>query len=727
MTSKPQSRSIRSLARLYGIHTSYVNVEGRRRQAPLDSLRQVLTSLGARAGSPDEIAASLASKRRLACDQAASPTIVAWNGSLQRLELRGPRDCRDPWRVELQLEGGASLDLSPACRPSSRPSNDANCVVRVLHHRQRLPSGYHTLRVERNGTSTTSTVIAAPRRAYGAQTGSAPSEWGVVAPVYALRSSRNWGSGDLSDLEDVWRWLEPHGGRLLGTLPLMAVHLQAPFDFSPYAPLSRRVWNEMYLAIDKLPEMAECAAARELVGSASFQEEIRQLRTDALIDYPRQCLLRRPVLELLARHLFEQRGPRWLALQQATREEPLLEDYARFRAVGERHGKPWPEWPERQRAGIIESGDYDPAAFQYHLYAQWATRVQIAALGDKLRGQGATLYLDYPVGVHRHGYDAWRFAELFVPSISVGAPPDAVFTKGQDWGLAPLHPGQLQATGYRYFLDSIRCQLQHAGALRVDHVMGLHRQFWIPAGRPAAEGVYMSYPAEELYAVLCLESHRNRARVIGENLGTVPPAVNQALERHGIGGTYVVQYELQPRLEEPLAAPEKLSMASINTHDMPTFAAYWQGLDLDDLFKLGLFDVQGIAAERERREKTVGALLQFLRQAGLLADEGRGPSMPDVRNSLLLWLAGTNAGSLLINLEDLWLEVLPQNVPGTSLEFPNWRRKLRHALVGNPPWRGADDILSRVRQARMKVPPDVSAAAIDADQAPALAPSEATR
>ena len=227
---------------------------------------------------------------------------------------------------------------------------------------------------------------------------------------------------------------------------------------------------------------------------------------------------------------------------------------------------------------------------------------QVAALADKMRSGGLGLYLDLPLGVHRLGYDTWCYPDLFVSGASGGAPPDAVFTKGQDWGFPPLHPDHLRASGYQYFIAGLRSHLQRAGILRIDHVMGLHRLFWIPAGMSASSGVYVRYPADELYAVLCLESHRSRSLIVGENLGTVPARVNAAMRRHGVRGTYVVQYELQPRSDRPLAPVHRQTVASVNTHDMPPLAAFWKGSELDDLHDLGLFDETAVLREHEKRD-----------------------------------------------------------------------------------------------------------------------------
>src|SRR3990172_6909058 len=239
-------------------------------------------------------------------------------------------------------------------------------------------------------------------------------------------------------------------------------------------------------------------------------------------------------------------GRGWAGFGGLVAGHPEVEDYARFRATGERQRAPWPSWSRPLCDGVLTEGDYDERARRYHLYVQWVAREQIRVLSEHSRRAGVNLYLDLPLGVHPHSYDVWREREAFVLGVSGGAPPDVVFTQGQDWGFPPLHPEAIREQGYRYVIAYLRHQLQHTTLLRIDHVMGLHRLFWIPKGLEARDGVCVRYPAEELYAIFCLESHRHRASIVGENLGTVPAYVNSAMARHNLHRMYVLQYELDP-------------------------------------------------------------------------------------------------------------------------------------------------------------------------------------
>ena len=264
-------------------------------------------------------------------------------------------------------------------------------------------------------------------------------------------------------------------------------------------------------------------------------------------------------------------------------------------------------------------------------------------------------------------YDLWRERRSFAPGISAGAPPDVFFTKGQDWGFPPLHPENIRADGYRYLRDYLRHHMQYAGLLRIDHLMGLHRLYWVPQHLGPREGVYVRYPAEELYAIYSLESNRHRTVLVGEDLGTVPDYVRPAMAKHSVHRLYVAQYEAQPEPERAAAAAGSLgAIASLNTHDMPTFTAFWTGADLKDRQEMGLLDEAGVRKESERRAAIRAGMIHRLRDAGWL---GRDEDVQAVLRACLQLLANSDAEVVLANLEDLWGATEPQNRPGT------WRRE----------------------------------------------------
>ena len=429
-----------------------------------------------------------------------------------------------------------------------------------------------------------------------------------------------------------------------------------------------------------------------MLNSSSFKRETRELRRSPRLDYRRQASLKRKVLFELSKTFFGGAGERHGEFRRFVAANPRVEDYARFRAATELRRSPWQQWPAPSRDGRLRDGDFVPENMRYHLYAQWLAHRQLQDISERARALKHGLYLDLPLGVHPQGYDVWRERKVFAPGISGGAPPDPFFTQGQKWGFPPFHPERLRESGYRYCRAYLRNHLKFARFLRIDHVMGLHRLFWVPDALKPADGVYVRYPAEEMYALLSLESHRHRACIIGENLGTVPAYVNAAMKRRRIQRMYVLQYQLAPDARKALGGIEPDSVASVNTHDMPPFAAFWRGLDIRDRLELGLLDPPGAALENRNRRTLKSALTRFLKLKGRL--NGGLRRTGGVLKACLHYLGASPARLLLVNLEDLWLEEKPQNVPGTGWERPNWMRKARYAL---------EDLCPRVRKALRRI------------------------
>ena len=718
-----ERQQLRELAVLYGVQLSYHDALGHHVEAPAESLLAALTVL---AGPPfygmEDVEEALAARRTELESRLIEPVLVAWDGRLTQIALRLPPEGRGGGggssgssataSAHLDLEGGErrawTYDL--ASLPASAPG------MRWLALSEALPPGYHRLEVKVGGRAARALVIAAPVSAYR---GDGAPLWGVFLPLYALRTARSWGAGDLTDLEALAAWTASLGGGVVATLPILASFLDVPYEPSPYAPASRLFWNELYLDPQQLPEAALCPAAQRLLESTELHAEMRALAAQPLVDYPRLLTLKRRVLDEMAAWFFAHSSAGRQELDGFLAARPELADYAAFRAVGDRRGDSWQAWPERLREGSLAPADYDEDDCRYHLWTQWAMEQQVEKAARQARRHGPGLYLDMPLGVHGSAYDVWRERDLFAGGVSAGAPPDAFFTKGQDWGFPPLRPERLRERGYDYLIASLRHHLRHAGVLRLDHVMQLHRLFWVPRGLEAAGGVYVRYPHEELYAVLALESHRHQALIVGENLGTVPPEVNESMARHGVVGMYVVQYELAPGGGGLQREPPAASVASLNTHDMPTFRGFWEGRDVDDLQALGLFDERQAAEERQRR----GAQRQQLAGAAAAhwpgAWDGRGDPYPLVLRDRLEHLAASPARMVLVNLEDLWYETEPQNVPGTRADQrPNWRRKARlsfEEMTRHPEVVGAlerIDQLRRVAAARLApAPSPVPAAA----------------
>lgn len=683
-------RGLRRLARLYGVQTSYRDVFGRWRRATPDALLAVLKALGAPLETFRDVPEAMHERQAAVWKRICEPVAIAWDGRLGALELRLPAsqaERRAAFRMELE-DGGArrgELDMSAAATTGSAELDGVRFAAKKLDLDTALPLGLHRWTIEIGNTISETWVTSAPGRAYAP-----PGDermWGAFLPLYSLHSERSWGLGDFTDLRRIAEWVAGLGGSVVGTLPLFATFLDEPFEPSPYAPVSRCFWNEIYLDATRIPELECSPPARALLASPEFQARRDALRRAMVVDYREAMRLKRQVLEELCRSFFAGSGERQRAFEQYVKDRPALEDYARFRATCEARRAGWPSWPERMQEGRLEAGDFEEHARRYHTYVQWLADEQLREIASAGRTNAAGLTLDLPLGVHPDGYDVWRERAVFARGVSAGAPPDAFFTRGQDWGFPPLHPERIREQGYRTYAACLRQPLRFARILRIDHVMGWHRLFWVPAGFEAADGVYVHYRAEEFHALAALESWRHKALIVGEDLGTVPREVPAAMRRHGLHRMYVAQYAAVPDRRRALGSLPKDAVASLNTHDMPTFAAFWEGRDITDRIGLGLLDEAQARIERSRRTALRHALVAFLERTGELAQRDRAPgefrrrgppTAQTVARAILGHLAASRVRAVIATLEDLWSETEPQNVPGTGHERPNWRRKARY-------------------------------------------------
>ncbi len=660
-------RGLNALARSYGIQTRYAGSGGERRDASPEALEAVLRALGAEFESAGELEDALWEREQQRHLRLVEPVSVCWEGTAPVVEIQPGRmervhhvECR--LTVESgEIGGGGVLEWTDEPPNISLPTD--------------LPVGYHDLEITIGGRTATTRVIRAPRTTWDP----VRRGWGAFLPLYALRSRDDWGTGDFSSLAELLEWTASLGGDVVGTLPIFAAFLSTPFDPSPYAPVSRLFWNELYVDPTTAPELAHAATARERLASDAFRERVRTLHRAPLVDYREAAALKREVLEDLARVFFAEGGWRSDAFHRFLENNPAAHDYARFRAAGELWERPWRDWPRRMRAGTLQEGDFAEDAARYHLYAQYLADRQLSDATDR---DDAGLYLDLPLGVHPDGFDAWRNRELFADGISTGAPPDDFFRGGQDWGFPPLLPERIRENGYRYLAAVLGTICAAADVVRIDHVMALHRLFWVPRGMPATDGVYVGYPAEELWAVVCVESNRHRAAIVGEDLGTVPPEVREAMADRAARRMWVLPFEVRddpPRIE----APPELSLATLDTHDTPPFAAWWDELPPERRRRIAL----AVGATGAGDDGTAGNGGSAGARGSAGDGEPAGGEMSEtararaVRDAALRFMSDSEARLIMVNLEDLWLEKDPQNEPGTTMEQrPNWRRKARFGI-----------------------------------------------
>ena len=638
MKSVPDElKALRSLARAMGVHTRYVNGLGKRVTVAPETLLRVCAALGAPVERPGDAAGALRAQRETTNAALVPPVLVAWDGSLTPLAIPTDR----PVQVQVHLEDGPVV---PLVRSGAR-----------FRATQALPWGYHRLTVEVSGRSETSTVIAAPLEAW--RRPGMHRSWGVGTHLAALRSARSRSLGDLQDLESLCRWVGERGGDLVTVLPLVPTFNTQWPEPSPYSPVSRLFWSELILDLGEEHRPTPAPAHLDVIRG---EAEVRA----ALGGHPLP-----PSSEL---------------------DEELLR-YARFRGAQVRLGRNWRDWPVAARAGTLALDQVDPEEERFHLVAQTLARRQLHDLRQRLDHDGFRLGLDLAVGGHPDGYDPWSRQTLFGDGMSVGAPPDEGFPSGQDWGFSPVLPGASRREGHRYLAASIAQQAGLAGVLRVDHIMAWTRLYWIPHGFGLHDGTYVSYPAKELFAVLTLESNRHRCEVVGENLGTVPREILEALPRHRIWGMYLAMFQASDGPD--VAPPTAADMALIGSHDTPTFAGWLKGNDIPDRVRHGLLAEPGAPAVAEERSRAIRWLAAHV-----------GSTVEDPRAfliALLEWLGRSKSPLVVPWLEDFWLEEVAVNLPGTpSSARPNWQRpmgRLLDEIMTDP---DVDELFRRLDRAR---------------------------
>ncbi|TMQ12474.1 MAG: 4-alpha-glucanotransferase [Deltaproteobacteria bacterium] len=673
---------LRELASAAGIDPGYQSWRGEPVTASDEALTAVLRALAPDLGvvfeSADDAPGALAALARARWAEVVPPVVTGWDGELV-VPFSVRADVDDAWEVEVATEAGETVRARG--RLFELPGDDHAWPGGVVHcvRRARIAVGelgYHAVRWRTAGATGEALGIAAPERAWGGP-GTGPRRWGVFAPVYGLASPASGQAGDLGSLRRLFAQVAARGGRYVATLPLLAASLDEPCEFSPYAPTSRMFWNELYLDL--------AAVAGELGVAPPIAPPII---ADTRIDYRAQYRWRRHALDPMAVGLLAARGREidaWAA-------ETGAYDYAAFRAIGETTRRGWMDWPAMWRDGapvIASRADaialgIDAARVTTHAVAQWAMHHQLAALA----AGPVQLYLDLPVGVSCDAYEVWRHRGLFLTGMSAGAPPDALFLGGQDWGLPPVSPIAQRRDRYRYLIRCLRHHMRVSGMLRIDHVMGLFRLYCVPGGFPATQGVYLRYPHDELLAVLALESNRARCALVGEDLGTVPEQVRPAMARHGLFRIHVGQWHMpgEPG-EAPIPSPPE-SVASLNTHDMATFAGWWNGADIDDRRDLDLITAEQDVEERQLRDLARAALLAYVERffarsggppAGSAAGTLAADALTDVERAMVGATADLAAGPaevVLVSLDDLALEPVPHNVPGTTVQRPNWQRRV---------------------------------------------------
>ncbi len=659
-------------AKAAGIATDYINAKGQTEQIDSEIRRRLLAAMSEEKRKeklgPVPGCKVFQRRRRLQLE-------VGGKGHYQwRFTTENGRDCQG------EVTAGEAITL---------PTN--------------LALGYHQLSLSQGKKSWQCRVIVAPERCY--EPGSLRQGnkiWGLSVQLYSVRSEQNWGIGDFGDLQRMLTAVADRGGDFIGLNPIHSLYPASPASASPYSPSSRRWLNVLYIDVTAVPDFQQSQEAQQWLMGENTQRSLREAREGEWVDYGIVGELKITSLSLA-----------WKTFCQRRDDDPSRQDFAEFVTEGGEslywqaafdalHGAMlkendsfwgWPVWPENLRDAHSEAVrqfcEQNEEEVRFWLWLQWLANRQFEACWQlsQQRGMAVGLYRDLAVGVAEGGAETWSDRELYCLGASVGAPPDILGPLGQNWGLPPMDPHVMTARGYQPFIDLLRANMASCGALRIDHVMSLLRLWWIPYGETANYGAYVSYPVDDLIAILALESQRNQCMVLGEDLGTVPQEIVARLRKAAIYSWKVLYFEQESheRYRAP-AAWAAQSVASATTHDLPTLRGFWNAVDLEMGERLGLYPDKGVLHELyQQRARQKQALLEALHQYGCLPKStGKKASLmkmtPVLNRGMHRFIADSSSVLLGLQPEDLLDMDKPVNIPGTTDQYPNWRRKLSVTL-----------------------------------------------
>lgn len=716
LADEPQTDLPESLARLapgWGVQAEYWDIWSRRHEPAPDALQAILRSLGVASETAEDLEVAAEEQEWETWSTLLPPAVVMGENESEILVRAPAAAASGQLHLSFHWEQGGSHELD--CELGSLPVAAAvalrgrKFVAKAVPLPVKLPLGYHRMeaRLRAGGLEIASQawMVVGPDRCY------VPSELagdgktaGIAISLYGVRSERNWGCGDFTDLRAILDWAAKDAGASFVALnPLHSIPNRQPYNTSPYLPNSIFYRNFLYIDIESVPDFALCPAAAKLLVSARIQEKLRSWRESEFVEYEPIARAKRTFLKLLFRRFLgeyrenTERARTFRAWCEA--EGPLLNDYAVYCALDEAIHKQfpniwlWTDWPEEFRDPRSEAVTaFARKAWRsvlFHKYVQWELDRQLGAAQQHARSTGMSigLYHDLALATDRYGSDLWAHRPYYISGCRVGSPPDDFSPKGQDWSFPPPNSLRHRADGYRLFAQSIRKNLRHGGALRIDHVMRFFRLYWIPDGKEATDGTYVLDRSRDLLRVLALESFRHQVMVIGEDLGTVTDEVREMLRSFGIFSYRLLYFEKLDggRFKPPQDYPRQ-ALASVATHDLPTLAGFWLGRDIQARLDAGIVDRAGYEAMLAGRQQEKQRMLEILLQLGLLPEwfprsAAQVPELTgELHNAVIGFLAATPCNLLAINQEDLTKETEQQNLPGSTAEYPNWRHKMRFSV-----------------------------------------------
>lgn len=700
------------LADRFGISTQFYDWKGRHTQVGEQTVIAILAEFGVDASTPERARAAAQRVRDDHWRRIVQPCVVLRAGQEGRVDVHVPAGAPVSLRI-VGEDGNDHLPWQVDNWNPDRPIDGRMIGEATFGIPGNLPLGYHELIVtigthDADGsaadggihTTATSTIIVTPNRVGLPRRMGASRVWGYAAQLYSVRSHHSWGLGDLTDLADLCTWSASQGAGYLLTNPLHAAEVAGRMEPSPYLPSSRLFVNPIYIRPELIAEYHDLDQY-----DASLIESLRTTTLDddpqALLDRDRTWQAKSQALELIHRvDMSASRRMAFTAFRVARGRR--LEDFATWCLLSELHGSDWHDWPaelhDPHGAAVARVRREHAGRIDFHMWLQWIADQQLstAQSSGTDAGMPVGLICDLAVGVNGSGADAWMLNGLFAREMNVGAPPDPFNQAGQDWGQPPMRPDVLEQMAYAPLREMVSSALRHAGGVRIDHIMGLFRLWWVPRGLGPRHGAYVRYNHEAMVGVVALEAYRAGALVIGEDLGTVEPWVRDHLASRGILGTSIMWFETGPdgRPRQPQQWREH-AMSSVTSHDLPPTSSYLRGDHVELRDRLGLL-TESVDEERENARRERETWLASLRQQGVLEADEDDPEQVTLAMHTLL----TRTPSKVINatLTDAVGDPRTQNLPGTEDEYPNWRVPLS-GPDGEPVY--LEDLYSSDRVARM--------------------------
>ena len=732
MDNMPSSSGLESLCAHVGLASRYDDFWGHAREVPEASLRKLLKAMDLEADS-DEAARSTWSRLKDQEQHRRMPSVVVLRQgqpasisvALPRRAPHGETDSRYTWALacdNAERFGGLMF---------AREDGDHDALHLRIDLPEALPLGYHQLTLksasQSSGEMARTGIIVCPPRCHEPKVLKQGERlWGPSIQLYALRSNDNWGIGDFSDLKRLLEIVAGQGASFVGLNPLHALFPHEPERASPYSPSSRNALNVLYIDVTAVPDFAECRFALDVVNSVVFQQRLQALRAPDIVNYQGVAAAKFEVLEMLFKHFHlrhlsadTHRGRAFRAFQKERghelRRQALFETLQAHFHAQDSSVWGWSLWPpayqDPQSPAVADFEREHEAHVEFFEYLQWQAELQLQSAQSRAESLGMPigLYRDLAVGVNEGGAETWSRQSLYAMGLHVGAPSEDYNLNGQDWGLPPMIPSRLRDQDFQPFIDTLRANMRCAGALRIDHVMALMRLFWIHPEDGAKSGAYMSYPFEEMMGILALESQRHGCLVIGEDLGTVPPRMREAMREQYLLSYCPLFFERthDGRFKPPADWPAN-ALAVVSTHDLPTLRGFWNGKDVDLRTELGLFPSDEVRAQQVvGRAQDRAQLLLALAQEGVTPQDASvhppmmGDTSPAFTDAVYSFLGRTPSQLVGVQLEDVTQQLIQVNIPGTSeSQFPNWRRKLGvtlESLASDPRLLSVSAVLRRAR------------------------------